>query len=79
MTTITVEIDKDKDVSAVKKFIGQLGLKYQINTDKGFEYTNEIKSVLDTRYASYLKGKVELVSAEESQKRIQELLAVKNK
>jgi hypothetical protein len=79
MTTITVEIEKDKDMSAVKEFIGRLGLRYQINTDKGLEYTNEIKSVLDTRSAGYLEGKVDLVGAEESQKRIQELLAVKNK
>jgi hypothetical protein len=79
MTTITVEIDKDKDVSAVKEFIGRLGLKYQINADKGLEYTNEIKSVLDARYADYLEGKVDLVGAKESQKRIQELLTDKNK
>ena len=75
MTTLTVEIDKDKDLSAVKEFIGRLGLKYHEEDTEGLLYTDEIKNVLDERYDDYLKGKVDLVGATESQKRIQDLLA----
>jgi hypothetical protein len=79
MTTITVEIDKDKDISAVKEFIGHLGLKYYINDHKNLVYTDEIKAGLDERYASYAEGKVKLVDAEESRRKIRELLTSKSK
>jgi len=75
MTTITVEIDKDKDISALKEFIGQLGLSYQVDTDEGTLYTTEVKNMLDQRYNDYLAGNAETISAGDSQKRIKELLA----
>ncbi|HWZ03941.1 MAG TPA: hypothetical protein VNX40_10065 [Mucilaginibacter sp.] len=78
MTTLTIEIDKDKDLSALKEFIGHLGLKYQIEENEGLLYTDELKNELDRRYAEYQQGK-EMVSAEESQKRIQNLLVSKGK
>jgi hypothetical protein len=78
MTTITVEIDKDKDVSALKEFIGRLGLKYHVEDNEALLYTDEIKITLDKRYADYQSGK-EMVSAEESQQKIQALLAAKSK
>jgi len=77
MTTITVEIDKDQDLSALKEFIGELGLKYQVEESEVLLYTSEIKNELDMRYNDYKEGKVELVSAKESQKKIQALLAPK--
>jgi hypothetical protein len=78
MTTITVEIDKDQDLSAVKDFVAELGLKYQIEENETLLYTKEIKDELDKRYDDYQKGKVELVSSEESQSKIQALLSSKS-
>jgi len=78
MTTITVEIDKDKDLSALKEFIGRLGLKYHVEDEEALLYTDEVKIMLDKRYADYQDGK-EMVRAEESQQRIQSLLAGKRK
>jgi hypothetical protein len=79
MTTLTIEIDKDKDLSALKDFIGKLGLQYQVEKRAGLLYTDEVKNELDKRYADYRDGTVEIVSAEESQAKIQALLAVKGK
>lgn len=79
MTTITVEIGKDRDLSAIKDFIGQLGLKYQVEEREGLLYTDEVKNMLDTRYNDYQEGTIEMVSANESQKKIQDLLAAKIK
>ena len=78
MTTLTVEIVKDKDLSALKEFIGQLGLTYMIEDNERLFYTDEFRNELDRRYAEYKEGK-EMISAEESQKRIQNLLATGNK
>ena len=75
MTTITVEIGKDKDLSALKEFIGRLGLNYHVDEREGLLYTEDVKNMLDKRYNDYLEGAVEMVSAEESQKKIQDLLA----
>ncbi len=79
MTTLTVEIDKAQDLSALKDFIGQLGLKYQVDQREGLLYTDEVKMELDKRYASYKNGAVEMVKAEESRAKIQTLLTAKNK
>ncbi|MDR3695408.1 hypothetical protein [Mucilaginibacter sp.] len=80
MTTLTIEIDraKDKELSALKEFIGHLGLKYQIEENEGLLYTDELKNELDRRYAEYQQGK-EMVSAEESRKRIKNLLVSRSK
>jgi hypothetical protein len=79
MTTLTVKIDKDKDLSALKELIGQLGLKYQVDEIKGLLYTTEVKNELDRRYAEYQEGNVEMVSANESKKKIQALLTTESK
>lgn len=79
MATITVEVNKDKDLSAVKEFIARLGLKYHVKDSEGLLYTDEIKSMLDNRYNDYLQGKVDLIDGEESRERIQGLLADKSK
>jgi hypothetical protein len=79
MTTITVEIGKDKDLSALKEFIGRLGLNYQVDEREGVLYTEDVKNMLDKRYNDYLEGAVEMTSAEESQRKIKNLLAVKSK
>jgi hypothetical protein len=78
MTTITVEINKDRDLSAIKDFIGGLGLKYQIEENDGLLYNDEVKNMLDKRYNDYQEG-MEMVSAEESQKKIKDLLAPQSK
>ena len=51
MTTITVEIDKDKDLAALKNFIGGLGLKYEVEENEGLVYSDEIKA--QCRYLHY--------------------------
>ncbi len=79
MTTITVEVDEDKDISAVKEFIARLGLRYHISPKENLFYIDELKSVLDQRYNDYLLGKVDLVGAEESREKIEALLAAKSK
>lgn len=79
MTTFTVEIDKDKHLSALKEFVGNMGLNYQVEDRDGLLYTDEIKNMLDHRYQEYQEGKVELVSSDESQKKIKDLLASKSK
>ena len=43
MTTITVEINKDKDLSDLKQFIDRMGLKYQVDEDEEPVYTEELK------------------------------------
>lgn len=40
-----------------------------------FEYSDELKEELDSRYQAYENGTVKLVSASESKKRINKLLA----
>ena len=42
-------------------------------------YTDELKSVLDQRFADVKNGDVELVSEEESKQRIYDILASRNK
>jgi len=78
MTTFTVEIDKDKDLSALKEIAGKLGLKYQVDERDGLLYTDDLKNMLDKRYQEFKDGAVELINAKESQKRIQDLLASKS-
>ena len=78
MTTFTVEIDKDKDLSALKEIAGKLGLKYQVDEREGLLYTDDLKNMLDKRYQECKDGAVELIDAKESQKRIQDLLASKS-
>lgn len=79
MTTFTVEIDKDKHLSALKEFVDNLGLNYQVDEREGLLYTDEVKNLLDKRYQDYKDGLVELLSAEESQKKIKDLLASKSR
>ncbi len=79
MTTLTVEIGKDKDLLALKEFADGLGLKYQVEEREGMLYTDEVKNMLDKRYHDYHEGMVATVSADESQKKIQDLLAAKSK
>jgi hypothetical protein len=78
MTTITVEINEDKDLSALKEVIAQLGLKYHVEENEGLVYTDEIKAMLDKRYADYKNG-IKMVSSEESKQEIEALLSGKNK
>jgi hypothetical protein len=64
MTTITVKIDKENDLSAMKELIDRLGLQYQADDAGDGLYTNEFKNLLDQRYEDYLNGKAEIVSEE---------------
>ncbi len=53
MTTITVEIDKDKDLLALKEFTRRLGLKYQVEEREGLLYTDVVKNMYNQRYNDY--------------------------
>ncbi len=72
MATLTVNIDNERDLTALKEFLMRLGMEYHI-TGEG-DYSDEFKTTLDTRYENYKKGKVSMISAGESQNRIQQLL-----
>ncbi len=74
MTTITVEISKTNDLAALKSFIAERGLKYEVDEIEDFVYTDEIKDLLDNRYEEFKNGTVKMVSAEESKERIKQLL-----
>jgi len=78
MTTFTVEIDKDKDLSALKEIAGKLGLKYHVDERDGLLYTDDLKHMLDKRYQEFKDGAVELIDAKKSQKRIWDLLESTN-
>jgi hypothetical protein len=73
MTTITVEITKDKDLTAIKEFIAQLGLKFRVADTELLVYTDELKNMLDQRYADYQAGNINLISEEESRQKIQKI------
>ncbi len=75
MTTITVKIDKENDLSAMKELIDRLGLQYQVEDAGDGLYTNEFKNMIDQRYEDYLNGKAEIISEEESRERVKNLLA----
>jgi len=42
--------------------------------ESGVEYTDELKTELDSRYASYKSGKAKMITAVESKKRINKIL-----
>jgi putative addiction module component (TIGR02574 family) len=46
---------------------------------EGLEYTDELKTELDKRYADYKSGKAKMITAEESKKRIQKVLKAARK
>jgi spore coat polysaccharide biosynthesis protein SpsF (cytidylyltransferase family) len=77
MTIVTVEIDKDKDLSALKNWLAQSGLKFEIDEQDDFKYTDDLKAEVDKRFDEYKTGKVKLISAAESQQQIKQLLAKK--
>lgn len=75
MTTITVEIDKDKDLSALKAYLLKSGFKFEIDEQEDFQYTDDLKMMVNERYEGYKNGKVALISPEESQNQIHKLLS----
>lgn len=75
MTTITVEIDKDKDLSALKTYLLKSGFKFEIDEQEDFQYTDDLKMMVNERYEGYKNGKVALISPEESQNQIHKLLS----
>ncbi|PWG78189.1 DUF2683 family protein [Pararcticibacter amylolyticus] len=72
MATLTVNIDNERDLAALKDFLMRLGMKYHITGEA--DYSDEFKLTLDNRYEEYKEGKVTMISAGESQNRIQQLL-----
>lgn len=64
-----LEIADDKKIKAI-----YLMVEDEIKGSH-IEYNNELKEELDLRYETYKKGTTKLVSASESKKRINKLLA----
>ncbi|ACU04022.1 hypothetical protein [Pedobacter heparinus] len=81
MTTATIrqklhnylEVADDKKVRAIYTMM-ETEVESEMTT-----YTDELKSVLDQRFADVRNGDVELVSEEESKQRIYDILASRNK
>lgn len=65
MTTITIEIDREQDLSALKEVIDQMGLKYEVEEYDHLEYTDEFKAMLDKRYEEYLRDPSKVITAEQ--------------
>lgn len=79
MATLTVNIENEKDLPVLKEFLMGLGLKFHIETDSESSYSDELKEELDKRYGDYIDGKVSMINADDSRKRIQQILAGGNK
>ena len=47
--------------------------------EKTVHYTDEFKAELDRRHADYKRGKAKMITAEESRKRIREILKTERK
>lgn len=77
MATLTVEIDRTNDLSAVKDFIERLGLSYQVKETDIMQYSEGLQSIMDKPYTSFEAGPESKISKEESKRRIQEMLITK--
>ncbi len=81
MTTATIrqklhnylEVADDKKVRAIYTMVENEVENYSLT------YTDELKTVLDQRFEDYKSGKINLVTEEESKKRIHDLLAAESK
>ncbi|WP_259069770.1 hypothetical protein HDF24_16550 [Mucilaginibacter sp. X4EP1] len=57
MTTITVNIPDDKDLSILQEILNRFGLNYTVDTGKEYDFTeDEIKSLLKTKQ-DFIDGK----------------------
>lgn len=74
MRTLTVEIDDDKDIDGLKAYLTKSGYRFEVGENGTSEYSDEFKSMLDKRYDDYLDGKMPVISADESKRRINSLL-----
>ena len=63
-----LEVAEDKKIKAI-----YITIKEAID-EKAVDYTKDLKAELEQRNGEYKSGKVKVISAEESKKRIQKLL-----
>ena len=63
-----LEVANDKKIKAIYTII-ERDIK-----EREFEYPDELKDALDKRYSEYKKGTAEMVTASDSQKRIEKIL-----
>jgi putative addiction module component (TIGR02574 family) len=63
-----LEVADDKKVKAL-----YVMMQEEIE-ESAVEYTDDLKKELDKRYADFKKGKVKMITADESKKRIRNLL-----
>lgn len=78
MTTITVEIDKEKDIDSLKAYLTEAGYSFEV-AEEQVEYTTEFKAMLDQRYEEIISGKVQMIDGAESERQVAELIARKRK
>ncbi|QQL48932.1 hypothetical protein [Mucilaginibacter ginkgonis] len=76
MTTIIIDIDKQEDLAEVKEFLAAKGLFYEENENsyEDFVYTDQMKKELDEDEEALQRGEIVPISAEESERRISEIL-----
>jgi putative addiction module component (TIGR02574 family) len=63
-----LEVAEDKKIKAIYTMMEE-----EIK-EKAVEYTDEFKAELDRRHADYKSGKAKMITAEESRKRIRNIL-----
>jgi len=63
-----LEVADDKKIEAIYAIMEEQIEEYDE------EYSDEFKAELDRRYADYKSGNVEVITAEESKRRIEELM-----
>jgi hypothetical protein len=57
MTTLTVDIENEKDLPVLKEILNRLGLSYKVETDRGYIFSESaIKDLLQTKQ-DFLDGK----------------------
>lgn len=70
--TVRIEIESPEDLDSLIEYLNRAGLKYSIQDEEDI-YTDEFKKMLDDRYKD-IKNGINMVSQEESEKQIQNLL-----
>jgi hypothetical protein len=76
MTTLTVEIDKEKDLPAIEAFLKKMGVEYQIETDDDEDWGDLPPEAIESIKAGLADGEAGRVhSHEEAMAHIQETLA----
>jgi hypothetical protein len=75
MTTLTVEIDKEKDLPAIEAFLKKMGLEYQVETDEDEDWGDLPAEAIENIKAGLADGEAGRVRThEEAMTHIQKTL-----